>query len=88
VRIEEERMQANDAQTLVLCVLADGPRIRHHIAIEELTGERLGRVRITAHVGSESVACHGRWSSRYASMIAIGAACMTWPVAGGRTGRA
>jgi DNA-binding PadR family transcriptional regulator len=37
-------MQANDAQTLVLCVLADGPMHGYAIntAIEELTGERLG----------------------------------------------
>ncbi|MEU0090037.1 helix-turn-helix transcriptional regulator [Kribbella sp. NPDC006257] len=37
-------MQANDAQTLVLCVLADGPLHGYAIntAIEELTGERLG----------------------------------------------
>jgi DNA-binding PadR family transcriptional regulator len=38
------RMQANDAQTLVLCALADGPLHGYAIntAIEELTGERLG----------------------------------------------
>lgn len=37
-------MQANDAQTLVLCVLADGPLHGYAInaAIEELTGRRLG----------------------------------------------
>jgi DNA-binding PadR family transcriptional regulator len=37
-------MQANDAQTLVLCVLAEGPLHGYAIntAIEELTGERLG----------------------------------------------
>jgi DNA-binding PadR family transcriptional regulator len=37
-------MQANDAQTLVLCVLAGGPLHGYAInaAIEELTGERLG----------------------------------------------
>lgn len=37
-------MQANDAQTLVLCALADGPLHGYAIntAIEELTGERLG----------------------------------------------
>ncbi|MEE1783270.1 helix-turn-helix transcriptional regulator [Streptomyces sp. SP17BM10] len=37
-------MQANDAQTLVLCALADGPQHGYAInaAIEELTGERLG----------------------------------------------
>ncbi|MDX6240647.1 MAG: hypothetical protein QOG10_5467 [Kribbellaceae bacterium] len=37
-------MQANDAQTLVLCVLTDGPSHGYAInaAIEELTGERLG----------------------------------------------
>lgn len=37
-------MQANDAQTLVLCVLADGPLHGYAInaAIEELVGERLG----------------------------------------------
>jgi DNA-binding PadR family transcriptional regulator len=37
-------MQANDAQTLVLCVLADGPMHGYAIntAIEDLTGERLG----------------------------------------------
>jgi DNA-binding PadR family transcriptional regulator len=37
-------MQANDSQTLVLCVLADGPLHGYAInqAIEELTGERLG----------------------------------------------
>ncbi|HEX3781475.1 MAG TPA: helix-turn-helix transcriptional regulator [Pseudonocardiaceae bacterium] len=37
-------MQANDAQTLVLCALAEGPRHGYAIntTIEELTGERLG----------------------------------------------
>ncbi|KAA2255932.1 PadR family transcriptional regulator [Solihabitans fulvus] len=37
-------MQANDAQTLVLCALANGPLHGYAIntAIEELTGERLG----------------------------------------------
>jgi DNA-binding PadR family transcriptional regulator len=37
-------MQANDAQTLVLCALADGPRHGYAInmAIEEMTGSRLG----------------------------------------------
>ncbi|WP_427896152.1 PadR family transcriptional regulator [Kribbella sp. GL6] len=37
-------MQANDAQTLVLSVLADGPKHGYAInnAIEELTGQRLG----------------------------------------------
>ncbi len=37
-------MQANDAQTLVLCALADGPLHGYAInaAIEDLTGERLG----------------------------------------------
>ncbi|MCO6006903.1 PadR family transcriptional regulator [Actinoallomurus purpureus] len=37
-------MQANDAQTLVLCVLAEGPLHGYAIntAIEELTGRRLG----------------------------------------------
>ncbi|TQF01166.1 helix-turn-helix transcriptional regulator [Kitasatospora acidiphila] len=37
-------MQANDAQTLVLCVLADGPLHGYAInaAIEDLVGERLG----------------------------------------------
>jgi DNA-binding PadR family transcriptional regulator len=37
-------MQANDAQTLVLCVLAGGPLHGYAInaAIEELVGERLG----------------------------------------------
>ncbi len=37
-------MQANDAQTLVLCVLADGPLHGYAIntAIEELAGEKLG----------------------------------------------
>jgi DNA-binding PadR family transcriptional regulator len=37
-------MQVNDSQTLVLCVLADGPMHGYAIntAIEELTGERLG----------------------------------------------
>ncbi|WP_329571606.1 PadR family transcriptional regulator [Kitasatospora sp. NBC_01266] len=37
-------MQAYDAQTLVLCVLADGPLHGYAIntAIEELVGERLG----------------------------------------------
>jgi DNA-binding PadR family transcriptional regulator len=37
-------MQANDAQTLVLCALADGPRHGYAIntAIEEMTGQRLG----------------------------------------------
>lgn len=37
-------MQANDAQTLVLCVLSDGPLHGYAIntAIEELTGKRLG----------------------------------------------
>lgn len=37
-------MQANDAQTLVLCALADGPRHGYAIntAIQEMTGQRLG----------------------------------------------
>ncbi|HEX4221869.1 MAG TPA: helix-turn-helix transcriptional regulator [Pseudonocardiaceae bacterium] len=37
-------MQGNDAQTLVLCALADGPLHGYAIntAIEALTGERLG----------------------------------------------
>ena len=37
-------MQVNDSQTLVLCVLADGPLHGYAIntAIEELTGQRLG----------------------------------------------
>lgn len=37
-------MQANDAQTLVLCALAQGPLHGYAInaAIEELTGTRLG----------------------------------------------
>ncbi|MGZ0147733.1 PadR family transcriptional regulator [Kribbella sp. WER1] len=37
-------MQANDSQTLVLSVLADGPKHGYAInnAIEELTGQRLG----------------------------------------------
>ncbi|MFG1912025.1 PadR family transcriptional regulator [Kribbella sp. NPDC048928] len=37
-------MQANDAQTLVLSALADGPKHGYaiNLAIEELTGERLG----------------------------------------------
>jgi DNA-binding PadR family transcriptional regulator len=37
-------MQANDAQTLVLCALSDGPLHGYAInaAIEELTGKRLG----------------------------------------------
>lgn len=37
-------MQANDAQTLVLCALADGPLHGYAIntAIQDLTGERLG----------------------------------------------
>jgi DNA-binding PadR family transcriptional regulator len=37
-------VQAQDAQTLVLCALADGPRHGYAInaAIEELTGSRLG----------------------------------------------
>jgi DNA-binding PadR family transcriptional regulator len=37
-------MQANDAQTLVLCALADGPLHGYaiNVAIEDLTGERLG----------------------------------------------
>ncbi|MEU4191816.1 PadR family transcriptional regulator [Kribbella sp. NPDC026611] len=37
-------MQANDSQTLVLAVLADGPKHGYAInsGIEELTGERLG----------------------------------------------
>ncbi|MFC4907258.1 PadR family transcriptional regulator [Actinomadura gamaensis] len=37
-------MQVNDSQTLVLCVLADGPKHGYAIngAIERLTGERLG----------------------------------------------
>lgn len=37
-------MQANDAQTLVLCALADGPLHGYAIntEIEKLTGERLG----------------------------------------------
>jgi len=38
------RMQIADAQTLVLCVLADGPKHGYAIntAIAELTGARLG----------------------------------------------
>lgn len=37
-------MQIADAQTLVLCVLADGPKHGYAVntAIAELTGERLG----------------------------------------------
>ncbi|SEM62685.1 PadR family transcriptional regulator [Streptacidiphilus jiangxiensis] len=37
-------MQANDAQTLVLCALADGPLHGYAVnaAIEQLVGERLG----------------------------------------------
>jgi DNA-binding PadR family transcriptional regulator len=37
-------VQTNDAQTLVLCVLADGPLHGYAInaAIEQLVGERLG----------------------------------------------
>ncbi|WP_026416605.1 PadR family transcriptional regulator [Actinomadura oligospora] len=37
-------MQVNDSQTLVLCVLADGPMHGYAInsAIERLTGNRLG----------------------------------------------
>lgn len=37
-------MQINDSQTLVLCVLAEGPMHGYAInnAIEELTGQRLG----------------------------------------------
>ncbi|MBF9069949.1 PadR family transcriptional regulator [Streptacidiphilus fuscans] len=37
-------MQANDAQTLVLCALVDGPLHGYAInaAIEDLVGERLG----------------------------------------------
>jgi DNA-binding PadR family transcriptional regulator len=37
-------MQANDAQTLVLCALCDGPLHGYAInaAIEKLTGKRLG----------------------------------------------
>lgn len=37
-------MQTNDSQTLVLCVLADGPKHGYAIntAIEQLTGDRLG----------------------------------------------
>ncbi len=37
-------MQVNDSQTLVLCVLANGPLHGYaiNIAIEELTGQRLG----------------------------------------------
>ncbi|MBO2453211.1 PadR family transcriptional regulator [Actinomadura barringtoniae] len=37
-------MQVNDSQTLVLCVLADGPMHGYAIntAIEQLTGTRLG----------------------------------------------
>jgi DNA-binding PadR family transcriptional regulator len=37
-------MQVNDSQTLVLCVLADGPLHGYAIntALEELTGKRLG----------------------------------------------
>jgi DNA-binding PadR family transcriptional regulator len=37
-------MQVNDSQTLVLCVLANGPLHGYAInaAIEELTGDRLG----------------------------------------------
>ena len=62
------RMQAHDAQTLVLCVLADGPRHGYAIntAIEELTGERLGPgslygalTRLEAKGLVESLAEHG-----------------------------
>ena len=37
-------MQVNDAQTLVLCALAEGPKHGYAVntAIEELTGARLG----------------------------------------------
>jgi DNA-binding PadR family transcriptional regulator len=37
-------MQANDAQTLVLCALSKGPLHGYaiNVAIEELTGKRLG----------------------------------------------
>lgn len=37
-------MQVNDAQTLVLCALSDGPLHGYGIntAVKELTGERLG----------------------------------------------
>ncbi|AUY52505.1 helix-turn-helix transcriptional regulator [Streptomyces sp. CB01881] len=37
-------MQANDAQTLVLCALSDGPLHGYAVnaAIEELTGRKLG----------------------------------------------
>jgi DNA-binding PadR family transcriptional regulator len=62
-------MQANDAQTLVLCALAEGPRHGYAIntAIEELTGERLGvgslygaLTRLEAKGLIESLAEHGR----------------------------
>ena len=62
-------MQANDAQTLVLCALADGPLHGYAIntAIEDLTGERLGPgslygalTRLEAKGLVESVAGEGR----------------------------
>lgn len=62
-------MQANDAQTLVLCALADGPQHGYAIntAIEQLTGERLGPgslygalTRLEAKGLVESVAGSGR----------------------------
>ena len=39
-----DRVQTTDAQTLVLCALADGPKHGYAIntAIADLTGERLG----------------------------------------------
>jgi DNA-binding PadR family transcriptional regulator len=62
-------MQANDAQTLVLCVLARGPMHGYAInsAIEELTGDRLGPgslygalTRLEAKELIESMGEHGR----------------------------
>lgn len=62
-------MQVNDAQTLVLCALADGPLHGYAIntAIEQLTGERLGvgslygaLTRLEAKGLIESLAEHGR----------------------------
>jgi DNA-binding PadR family transcriptional regulator len=62
-------MQVNDSQTLVLCVLANGPLHGYAInaAIEELTGERLGAgslygalARLEAKEMIESMAEQGR----------------------------
>ncbi|RAG84313.1 PadR family transcriptional regulator [Streptacidiphilus pinicola] len=49
-------MQANDAQTLVLCALADGPLHGYAVnaAIEQLVGERLGAGSGSARIGLDA----------------------------------